>query len=159
MAQEKENFLGRWSRLKKEQEQLAAEKAALPQKSEAEEKPPELPPVEKLTPQSEFSGFMHPKVADALRRQALKKLFSDPHFNIPDPYEAYSGDWTGGEAIPDEMMASLNQARTHLFSGEEKAKAEAADLARDEAEAYAEQEKRDRQQSKAKDDEPRRQDA
>jgi hypothetical protein len=47
---------------------------------------------------------------------ALKKLFSDPHFNLPDPFEAYSGDWTGGEPIPEEMLAALNQAQRLLFS-------------------------------------------
>ena len=73
---------------------------------------PALPAPEQLTPESDFSGFMHPKVEDALRRVALKKLFSDPHFNLPDPFEAYSGDWTGGEPIPEEMLATLNQART-----------------------------------------------
>jgi hypothetical protein len=62
-----------------------------------------------------FTGFMHAKVDDALRRVALKKLFSDPHFNVPDPYEAYSGDWTVGEPISEELLAGLNQARTLLF--------------------------------------------
>jgi hypothetical protein len=152
MAQEKENFLGRWSRLKREQEEKS-----VAQKSEPQDKPPDLPPLDKLTPQSEFSGFMHPKVEDALRRAALKKLFSDPHFNIPDPYEAYSGDWTVGEPISDEMMATLNQARTLLFSDKEKAQAQAADEAKAAEEAYAEEEKRQAER-KAKDDEPGRQD-
>jgi hypothetical protein len=58
---------------------------------------------------------MHPKVEDALRRVALKKLFSDPRFNVADPFEAYSGDWTGGEPIPEEMLATLNQAKRLLF--------------------------------------------
>jgi len=147
MAQEKENFLGRWSRLKREQPS--------PEKKEIQEKPPELPPVDKLTPESEFSGFMHPKVEDALRRVALRKLFSDPHFNTPDPFEPFSGDWTVGETIPDEMMAKLNQARTLLFSQEEKARALAADEAEAEVEAYAE----DARREEAKDDEPGRQDA
>ena len=109
--EKKEVFLERWSRLKKEQKDVPA----------TDEKPaPELPPVDKLTPESDFSGFMHPKVEDALRRAALKKLFSDPHFNIPDPFEAYSGDWTGGEPIPQEMLATLNQAQRLLFSEKEK---------------------------------------
>jgi hypothetical protein len=154
MAQEKENFLGRWSRLKREHEE---QPVAESKRDEAAEKPPQLPPVDQLTPQSEFSGFMHPKVADALRRQALKKLFSDPHFNIPDPYEAYSGDWTGGDPIPDAMMATLNQARTLLFSDEQKEQALAADEAKAEEQAYAEQERRD-QLASEKNDEPRRQD-
>jgi len=126
MAQEKEDFLGRWSRLKQKQreEQALPEKPALPEKSAPQEKaadqPPELPPIDKLTPDADFSLFMNPKVHDALRRAALKKLFADPHFNIPDPFEAYSGDWTGGEPISQEMLATLNQARTLLFSEKEK---------------------------------------
>ncbi len=137
MAQEKENFLGRWSRLKREQgESSPAEK------KETEGKPPELPPVDKLTPESEFSGFMHPQGKDALRRVALKKLFSDPHFNTPDPFEPFSGDWTVGETITDEMMAKLNQARTLVFSPEEKARALAEDEAQAEVEAYAEDARR-----------------
>ena len=67
---------------------------------------------------------MHPKVEDALRRAALKKLFSDPHFNVPDPFEPYSGDWTVGEPISEELLATLNQARTLLFDKEEKKKEE-----------------------------------
>ena len=141
MAQDKEEFLKRWSRLKREQ----AEKP-LPQKSESPEKPPELPPVDKLTPDSEFSGFMHPKVEDALRRAALKKLFSDPHFNIPDPYEAYSGDWTVGEPISPELLATLNQARTVLFPEEEKKRIE------------EEQAKEQAKAEEPKQDEPGRQD-
>jgi hypothetical protein len=154
MAQEKEDFLGRWSRLKREQrEQPSVENR------DTEDKAPELPPVDQLTHESEFSGFMHPKVGDALRRVALRKLFSDPHFNTPDPFEPFSGDWTVGEPITDEVMAKLNQARTLLFSDKEKAQALAADEAQAEAEAYAEQERRDQLASEAKDDEPRRQDA
>ena len=116
MAEEKEKFLSRWSRLKSESKDL-------PQKTE-EAPAPILPPVDKLTPESDFTGFMHPKVDDALRRAALKKLFSDPHFNVPDPYEPFSGDWTGGEPISEEMLATLNQARTLLFDKDEKEKEE-----------------------------------
>jgi hypothetical protein len=115
MAEDKEAFLHRWSRLKKEPKELPAK----------DEKPaPTLPPVDKLTPESDFSGFMHPKVEDALRRVALKKLFSDPHFNLPDPYEAYSGDWTVGEPISEELLATLNQAQQLLFSDKKEQPAE-----------------------------------
>lgn len=118
MADEKETFVRRWSRLKHEQN----EKPAVPEKA-AETPKPDLPPVDKLTPESDFSQFMHPKVEDALRRVALKKLFGDPHFNLPDPYEAYSGDWTVGEPISEEMLATLNQAQRLLFSEEKKEEA------------------------------------
>jgi hypothetical protein len=117
--EKKEAFLHRWSRRKHEEKRAPA-----PQ----EDKPlPSLPPVEKLTPESDFTGFMHPKVEDALRRVALKKLFNDPHFNTPDPFEPFSGDWNVADPISDEMMATLNQARTHIFGDKkEEAKTEAA---------------------------------
>ena len=131
MAHDKETFLARWSRLKREEK--------LPEEKDETELPA-LPPLDKLTPDSDFSGFMHPKVEDALRRAALKKLFSDPHFNTPDPFEAYSGDWTGGEPISEEMLATLNQARTLIFDQDEK------------------KEEKEVAEEKPKDDEPGRQD-
>ena len=88
---------------------------------------------------------MHPKVKEELRRAALKKLFSDPHFNLPDPFEAYSGDWTGGEPITPELLATLNQARSVLFTEDEK---KAAD----------EREAAEKLEGEAKPDEPGRQD-
>jgi hypothetical protein len=123
MAAEKEDFLRRWSRLKKE----------APAEKPAETPKPDLPALDKLTPESDFSGFMHPKVEDALRRVALKKLFAgDPHFNLPDLFEPYSGDWNLAEPISAEMLSTLNQARTLLLSDEEKQA-----LAKQEAEAQA----------------------
>src|SRR4051812_22602529 len=118
MAEEKEAFLSRWSRLKREAPEK--EKALEVRQAEEAKPAPVLPPVESLTPQSEFAPFMQPKVDDALRRVALKKLFGDPHFNTPDPFEPFSGDWTVGEAITPEVLATLNQARTVLFAEAEK---------------------------------------
>jgi hypothetical protein len=91
---------------------------------------------------------MQPKVEDGLRRAALKKLFNDPHFNIPDPFEAYSGDWTVGEPIPPEMLATLNQAKTLLFDKQHEVEKEEKD-----------EEKTAKEKTEAKADEPRRQDA
>ncbi len=110
MAEEKnaETLLSRWSRLKQEQDQLPESKPE--QKADA----PVLPSASELTPQSDFTGFMHPRVEDALRRAALKKLFSDPHFNLPDPFEPYSDDLTVAESIPQAMLASLEQVKTML---------------------------------------------
>jgi hypothetical protein len=133
------DFLRRWSRLKRVRVAEDKKQAAAP---------PVLPPLDKLTPESDFTAFMQPKVEDALRRAALKKLFSDPRFNIPDPFEAYSGDWTGGEPISEEMLATLNQARTLLFSDKK-------DVSQTE-EAPPEQ---PQAEEKPKEDEPRRQDA
>jgi len=116
--EKKEAFLDRWSRLKQESVQEQKEEVPTPAPISS------LPPVDKLTPESDFTGFMHPKVEDALRRVALKKLFSDPHFNVADPFEAYSGDWTVGEPIPQEMLAALNQAKRLLFDENKEAEDE-----------------------------------
>ena len=140
MAEEKEAFLSRWSRMKRE--------APVDKKAEPETPAPTLPPVESVTAESDFAGFMHPKVKDELRRLALKKLFSDPHFNVPDPFEAYSGDFTGGEPIPEELLATLNQARSVLFADKKEPAAE-------EAATPAEETKEAKQEK----DEPGRQDA
>lgn len=154
MAEGKEAFLSRWSRLKRQQ---PAEKSSV-QKAE-EEPAPVLPPVESLTPESDFSAFMGPKVKDELRRVALKKLFSDPHFNIADPFEAYSGDWTGGEAIPQEMLATLNQARSVLLTPEEKKALEESEEAERPAQKQEASEKKEVAGGEPKQDEPGRQDA
>ena len=137
MSDEKEPFLARWSRLKREvpgEKQEAASPAA-----------PTVPPVENLTPESDFAAFMNPKVRDELRRLALRKLFSDPHFNVPDPFEPYSRDWTVGEPIPPELLATLNQARSVLFTEQEKKPADEPVVAQND-------------EGEAKPDEPGRQD-
>jgi hypothetical protein len=80
----------------------------------AEEVPPELPPVESLTIDSDFRGFFHPKVDEDLRRSALRKLFSDPHFNVMDGLDVYIDDYSVSEPIPPEMLAGLKQAQRIL---------------------------------------------
>ncbi|MGQ0654472.1 MAG: DUF3306 domain-containing protein [Betaproteobacteria bacterium] len=138
-SDEKQPFLARWSRRKLQK----TEEAAAPPAPAASVAPP-LPPVEKLTPESDFSGFMHPKVEDTLRRVALKKLFSDPHFNTPDPFEPYSIDLSVAESIPEEMLASLEQVKTML---------------RKPPQEHAATQEKAQAEEEAKPDEPGRQDA
>jgi uncharacterized protein DUF3306 len=72
--------------------------------------PLELPPVESLTPESDFTAFMQPKVDDGLRRQALKKLFTDPHFNVMDGLDVYIDDYTKPDPIPASVLERLAQS-------------------------------------------------
>jgi hypothetical protein len=110
----KEAFLERWSRLKQEaKDQPPGEKApdgALDPKEPA----PALPPVEELTIESDFRGFFHPKVDEDVRRAALKRLFSDPHFNVMDGLDVYIDDYSKTEPIPPAMLAGLRQAQNIL---------------------------------------------
>lgn len=106
-----EPLLTRWSRLKKEARQSPppAEKPADP-----ESPAPQLPPIDKLTLESDYRAFFHPKVGDDVRRAALKKLFSDPHFNVMDGLDTYIDDYSKTEPIPAAMMAGLRQAQNIL---------------------------------------------
>ena len=112
-----EGFVGRWSRLKTEartvetQPPVPAAAAAAPVQQDA---PPELPPVESLTIDSDFRGFFHPKVDEDLRRSALKKLFTDPHFNVMDGLDVYIDDYSVSEPLTPEMLAGLKQAQRIL---------------------------------------------
>ena len=104
-------FLSRWSRRKREARE---EPPATPPAVEADAPAPDLPPVDTLTPESDFSGFMHPKVDASLRRAALKKLFSDPHFNVMDGLDTYIDDYSQPNPLPPGMLAGLRQAQNIL---------------------------------------------
>lgn len=75
---------------------------------------PPLPPVESLTFESDFSAFMSSKVDEPVKRQALKKLFSDPHFNVMDGLDVYIDDYSKFEPIPPDVLAKLQHARLVL---------------------------------------------
>jgi hypothetical protein len=108
-----EEFLSRWS--KRKQALRAEAQAPRPAQPAAPATPaPELTPVDKLTMDSDYSGFFHPKVDEALRRNALKKLFSDPHFNIMDGLDTYIDDYSITEPIPAAMLAQMKSAQDIL---------------------------------------------
>ena len=126
MTQDKEAFLERWSRRKLEQaEEPPAAPAPALERAQNDEPVVALQPIEELNPESDFVPFMKPNVDGETRRAALKKLFADAHFNVPDPFEAYSEDYTVSEGIPLEMLKTLNHAQKLLFDDPEK-KVEAA---------------------------------
>ena len=76
--------------------------------------PPQLPDVGTLTFESDFSAFFQPKVDESLKRAALRKLFSDPRFNVMDGLDTYIDDYTKSDPIPPEMLARLVHGRRLL---------------------------------------------
>jgi len=68
-----------------------------------------LPPIDSLNQDSDFSAFMQPKVDEALKRAALKKLFTDPHFNVMDGLDIYVGDYTQADPMPEGMLEKLGK--------------------------------------------------
>ena len=108
-------FLSRWSRLKREErEKPGGVEKATPPAHDAPAAPPVLPPVESLTIDADFSGFLHPRVDDVVRKAALKKLFSDPHFNVMDGLDVYIDDYSKPDPLPAAMLAGLRQAQNIL---------------------------------------------
>jgi Protein of unknown function (DUF3306) len=108
---DKEPFVSRWSRLKQEARERPLQEVPKP----ADAKPlPELPPVDKLGFESDFRGFMDTRVDEAVRRIALKKLFSDPRFNIKDGLDDYAEDYAALEDLPAAMVDQLQHARRLL---------------------------------------------
>ena len=113
MSANREKFLARWSRLKREEAAAppaAASKPDVPG-ADRDSSPPELPPLDKLTIDSDYTGFFHPKVDEKLRQAALRKLFSDPHFNVMDGLDVYIDDYSKPDPLPPEMLAGLKQAQ------------------------------------------------
>jgi hypothetical protein len=66
-----------------------------------------LPPVDSLTFDSDFAAFMRPKVDEGTKRAALKKLFSNEHFNVMDGLDIYVGDYTQPDPMPEGMLDKL----------------------------------------------------
>ncbi len=123
-------FLSRWSRLKREQEQarnttletqvvvesvntepnaIESATAPTPLAEPIETPPPDCPPLDSVSLENDFTPFMRrEKVPEWFRRQALRKLFSDPHFNRMDGLDVYIDDYTQFEPIPPEMLSKLS---------------------------------------------------
>ncbi len=70
-----------------------------------------LPPVDSLRFDSDFTRFLAPKVDETVKRQALRKLFSDPRFNVMDGLDVYIDDYSKFEPIPEDLLGKLRHAR------------------------------------------------
>lgn len=121
-----DNFLSRWSRRKHQSKRDAPPlaqpapvdvPAPVPAASAVPALPPEpappLPPVESLTPESDFAPFMQAGVDGDVKRDALKKLFADPRFNVMDGLDVYIDDYSKPDPLPEGWLEKLNQVR-HL---------------------------------------------
>ena len=134
---EQEQFLARWSRLKREAEDQPPQEKA-PEKAVDPKAPaPELPPLDKLTLDSDYRAFFHPKVDEDVRRAALKKLFSDPRFNVMDGLDVYIDDYSKTEPIPPAMLAGLRQAQKILEWAKEDDEKRAKEQSLEETQARA----------------------
>ena len=123
-----EDFLSRWSQRKA----MAREGMELPDDPEVAEvpeplpaetadsspladeastddtaEPPELPPLESLDENSDYSAFLSKDVAPDLRQKALRQLFQSPKFNVRDGLDDYDLDFSKPEPLGDIVTAEM----------------------------------------------------
>ncbi|MEO6362913.1 MAG: DUF3306 domain-containing protein [Caldimonas sp.] len=111
------------------QVELEAEAAAVADTPPAEAVPlPTLEDVARLTRHSDYSRFVLPGVEPGVKNAALKKLFSDPHFNVMDGLDTYIDDYGKPDPIPLAMLRAMNQSAVlGLFDDEEDEGGDVAD--------------------------------
>ncbi len=140
VAEERPGFLGRWARRKTDALQgrpldepaapiqsapkvaQAASPAALEPhtaKASAPAPPPSTTPekllslddVKALTQDSDFKPFMARNVGADVRNAAMKKLFTDPHYNVMDGLDIYISDYSIADPIPESMLRQMVGAK------------------------------------------------
>jgi len=156
-----ESVLSRWSRRKLESRRPEADEDAPPADAEqagqtaadgevaaapaAEEMPvltdADMPDIDSLDENSDFSPFMSSGVSDQLRNLALRKLFHTPVFNIRDGLNEYDEDYTTfeklGDIITSDMKHRIEMEQLELRDklAEEQRAADAAEAESAEADA------------------------
>lgn len=142
-ADERENFLTRWSRrksmsrdagepLKAAPESVAVQEPAVEsgedtpraaaaasqgrdvgQSVPAPDATPDLPPIESLDEHSDYSVFLAPDVAADIQRKALRKLFHGPQFHVRDGLDDYDLDYSNPQPLGDVITAEMRRRLLH----------------------------------------------
>jgi hypothetical protein len=87
-------------------EEVASERAAeVGAATSAEEV--ELPPLESLGEDSDYSAFLRDGVPAGTKQKALRKLFHSPKFNIRDGLDDYDWDLSKPEPLGDVITAEM----------------------------------------------------
>lgn len=76
--------------------------------------------VAQLTPESDYTRFVAPGVDPGVRNAAMRKLFTDPHYNIMDGLDTYIEDYGIADPIPESMLRQMVQSKAlGLFDHED----------------------------------------
>ena len=161
MPEERQGFLGRWARRKtsvlqgKPLEEPALVAQTVQVTAEATKSPIPVQPaqhsteltagdagtaekalslddVRLLTKDSDFKPFMRGDVGPEVRNAAMKKLFTDPHYNVMDGLDIYIDDYSRSDPIPESMLRQMVGAKLLKFfdSEEDTGKTEDAQMLR-----------------------------
>ncbi|MCV0440617.1 MAG: DUF3306 domain-containing protein [Hydrogenophaga sp.] len=129
-TQDDSNFFSRWSRRKvqvRANEPLPPEPppprptapvvavaappvATEPVPAEAPAEQPPLPTMEdvaRLTPESDYASFVARGVPSDVRNAAVKKLFTDPRYNVMDGLDIYIDDYSKPSPLSAAHMAKM----------------------------------------------------
>lgn len=125
IEREDEGFLGRWSRLKREarveepaeqppEAPLPETVPPVPSPVETGEEAPDLPPLDSLGSDSDYTGFLRREVPADLRREALRRAWaSDPAIAGFRGFAEYDWDYNApgyGALRPTDDIARLLDA-------------------------------------------------
>ncbi|CUW40545.1 protein of unknown function [Magnetospirillum sp. XM-1] len=128
-----EPFLSRWSRRKLDAKAEPAppppEEAKAQEPVPAPPPPPDLPPVDSLTKDSDFSAFLKAGVPQELKQAALQKLWqSDPALMAPEVMDLHMGDYASpvGEVVKTAWRLGKGVLDAAELAAEEEEKAKAA---------------------------------
>lgn len=113
---------------------------------------PTMQDVAALHKDSDFKPFVARAVHPEVRNAAMKKMFSDPHFNRMDGLDTYIDDYSLADPLPEAMLRKMASAQflqlfdddTHGTQGDNTQRADAlvdgahgADLPREDADGAA----------------------
>jgi hypothetical protein len=133
-------FLGRWSArkvavkegkpvLEPESIALQATPVLTPQPAPAASQAPQdlpatpaltLADVSALTPASDYAAFIAKGVSSEVKNAAMKKLFTDPHYNIMDGLDIYIGDYSTHDVLPQSVIDEMTKdGFLNMFQKEE----------------------------------------
>jgi hypothetical protein len=105
--------LQRWSERKMRARDEVPEPQEVRQEelTEAPADPPptdaDMPSLDTLTAESDYSAFLSPGVSDGLRRLALRQLFAATKFNVCDGLDDYDEDFTQFAKLGDTLTSDL----------------------------------------------------
>jgi hypothetical protein len=96
----------------------------------------DMPPIDSLDGDSDFSVFMSPKVSEQLRTQALRKLFHLPAFNVADGLNDYDEDYTQFAGLGDVVTQEMKRLLRRELEAEDVPEEEAGPVAQQEAPVF-----------------------
>lgn len=118
-----DDFFARWSRPRQPESELARRQAPVVDPADSgpraptqplEQPAPTIEEASRLTSDSDYSRFIARGVDESVKRLAMKRLFSDPRFNLMDGLDTYIDNYNIFEPIPPSMLGELNHAKVLL---------------------------------------------